>query len=454
MGEVVCRDSTCKQKMRTTSKTEKVKVSGGTSDKAGAPKTSATPRSNGSRMADPHKDATAMVVDKTDGADKTVKKRKASRRGKGGKTSQKERHDGSDMAANLDPTKTKRVKTTTPTLPEPVKLSVVSPAQAQNKKKKEVAKKKTKKPGVCYAFQNGECDRGEKCIYTHTTSDVSREKGTKGTKGAKTAEQKRKAEATAASISGVVKLSKEVIPGTAYVRKIPPIATKTTVTEALEKFGEVTSCRLVMDKETKESNGTAFVDFADELSVKKAVAACQSYKRGKGNGVPCAGSRLQIDPALTATGLSAIVNGTTARSSMKAKKQKKEEVRKNKVCRDFLKGKCQRGDECKFEHPEKVEESITKKKICFAFKKGQCNRGDRCLFSHATGTSIMAQQSKVFKTPFGGANDRKPQRQTYNETQQTAPSVRAKNTKKDQVCHAFQRGECDRGESCRFSHIK
>ena len=370
--------------------------------------------------------------DATPAAEKPKKKRKASRRGGGGKKTAEAGSEGAATAAGADNgesrKKAKLEGSAAVALPTPVGFTrpAAAPASAPMAKGR---LPRAKLPGACFAFQKGECDRGDSCRYAH---------GDGGGGGPKKP-AKPMSVAAAASMTGVVKISKEVVPGTAYVRKIPDGATKTQVTEALERFGTVTSCRLVMDKETRQPNGVAFADFADDEDIMKVVAACQSYKRGKGNGVPCCGGRLQVDPALTTTGLSAIVNGTTARSIKPVQKVKPKDRARPKPCHDFEKGECVRGDRCRFFHdPDAAEARAAGKKRenkgpCFAFKKGECNRGDDCKFSHGA-------------TP-GGAAAAAAGRTTARLTGSGRPA------KKAGICFAFQKGECDRGGNCKFNHV-
>jgi hypothetical protein len=44
--------------------------------------------------------------------------------------------------------------------------------------------------------------------------------------------------------------------------------------ERLARFGKLAACRLVMDKGTRKLKGTAFVEFEQQESAEKAVAAC------------------------------------------------------------------------------------------------------------------------------------------------------------------------------------
>ncbi|KAJ0396636.1 hypothetical protein P43SY_008888 [Pythium insidiosum] len=60
-----------------------------------------------------------------------------------------------------------------------------------------------------------------------------------------------------------------------------------------------------------------------------------------------------------------------------------------KICYDFMRGSCRRGDTCAFEHTEtkamKSGKALekTRKRICEIYERtGKCKFGDRCLFSH------------------------------------------------------------------------
>ena len=88
------------------------------------------------------------------------------------------------------------------------------------------------------------------------------------------------------------------------------------------------------------------------------------------------------------------------------------------VCFDFTKGRCMRGDGCRFSHDLALASSAlaaSKGGVCFDYTKGVCNRGDTCRFSH--------------ELPVAGTQ-----------------------VKSSGVCFDFTRGMCTRGESCRFSH--
>lgn len=58
--------------------------------------------------------------------------------------------------------------------------------------------------------------------------------------------------------------------------------TGVTLRARLAAFGDVASCRVVMDKTTGRSKGVAFVDFVSPEGASKAVAASEVRSRGRG----------------------------------------------------------------------------------------------------------------------------------------------------------------------------
>lgn len=42
--------------------------------------------------------------------------------------------------------------------------------------------------------------------------------------------------------------------------------------EAMAEYGEVVSCKLIIDRETRRSKGFAFVEMSDDEAAKKAIA--------------------------------------------------------------------------------------------------------------------------------------------------------------------------------------
>ncbi len=57
-----------------------------------------------------------------------------------------------------------------------------------------------------------------------------------------------------------------------YVGGLPYSATQESVREEFEKVGEVSTVRLIMDRETGQSKGFAFVDMADDAGADAAIS--------------------------------------------------------------------------------------------------------------------------------------------------------------------------------------
>jgi len=122
------------------------------------------------------------------------------------------------------------------------------------------------------------------------------------------------------------------------------------------------------------------------------------------------------------------------------------------ICRDFMRNECGRGTNCKFYHPSKTSDgddgSVTPSaqsgfQFCIAFRTTRgCVRGESCRYVHATMDQVNA----------------------YNETGDISPELahciadakersRAPAGGGEPVCMDFQRGECQRGDSCRYRHV-
>ena len=86
--------------------------------------------------------------------------------------------------------------------------------------------------------------------------------------------------------------------------------------------------------------------------------------------------------------------------------------KKKEVCRNFLRGKCQNGSDCKYVHDEKAKKEFEKKQseepqkrgLCYFFNKPSgCHRGDKCKFLHEHKPGQKPESLKP-----GGATDAKP----------------------------------------------
>ncbi|KAK3267335.1 hypothetical protein CYMTET_24100, partial [Cymbomonas tetramitiformis] len=123
------------------------------------------------------------------------------------------------------------------------------------------------------------------------------------------------------------------------------------------------------------------------------------------------------------------------------------------VCFDFTKGKCTRGEGCRFSHDLSLASAPAQSKggICFDFTKGQCNRGETCRFSHDMPTSapVVKNAGICFDFTRGvcmrGEMCRFSHDMNVARTSQAAASTRG-------ICFDFAKGQCTRGVGCRFSH--
>ena len=96
------------------------------------------------------------------------------------------------------------------------------------------------------------------------------------------------------------------------------------------------------------------------------------------------------------------------------------------------------------------------KGVCFAFQKGECERGDECRFAHVKDASAVAGGA-------GGAGKSRTACRGCGEEghfKRDCPKGGSSNGGKSAkgggkgVCFAFQKGECERGDECRFAHVK
>ena len=82
------------------------------------------------------------------------------------------------------------------------------------------------------------------------------------------------------------------------------------------------------------------------------------------------------------------------------------------VCYDFQKGKCTRGDKCKFSHKPRSQSPVRtapkKKQVCTFWKKGKCTRGDKCRFLHREPSPTPPGGQNAAPAPKGPDKPRSP----------------------------------------------
>uniref|UniRef100_A0A914XXC8 C3H1-type domain-containing protein n=1 Tax=Panagrolaimus superbus TaxID=310955 RepID=A0A914XXC8_9BILA len=119
---------------------------------------------------------------------------------------------------------------------------------------------------------------------------------------------------------------------------------------------------------------------------------------------------------------------------------------KDDVCRDFLNGICNRGNRCRFRHPETEDHSapnhssITPYTFCIDFQNKGCFR-ESCRFIHASGQDAEHYQQKgIVSLPLARAI---AATLTINDSINGIP-----------ICKEFQTGACSRGGNrCRYWHV-
>ena len=62
-----------------------------------------------------------------------------------------------------------------------------------------------------------------------------------------------------------------------YVANIPFKASEEELKGLFEEYGEVSSAKIIMDKETQRSRGFGFVEMADESSARQAITSLDGF---------------------------------------------------------------------------------------------------------------------------------------------------------------------------------
>jgi len=119
-------------------------------------------------------------------------------------------------------------------------------------------------------------------------------------------------------------------------------------------------------------------------------------------------------------------------------------------CFDFTVGRCDRGVDCKFEHPD----------TCFDFSVGKCTRDD-CRYFHSEVHYNKPKKSAIYTSqPPAYAptrrneapRERRAESRGYSTSQRAPPPRAYSVAKEDSVCYDFTVGNCDRGDNCKFIH--
>ncbi|HRZ98690.1 MAG TPA: RNA-binding protein [Paludibacter sp.] len=57
-----------------------------------------------------------------------------------------------------------------------------------------------------------------------------------------------------------------------YVGNLSYKVRESDLKEVIEEYGQVDSCKIIIDRDTRKSKGFAFVEMADDAAAKKAIA--------------------------------------------------------------------------------------------------------------------------------------------------------------------------------------
>ena len=115
----------------------------------------------------------------------------------------------------------------------------------------------------------------------------------------------------------------------------------------------------------------------------------------------------------------------------------------NDICRDYLNNICNRGNRCKFYHPEEHDGKALNAaeepyQFCIDFQNQGCHR-DNCRYVHAFREDVDRYKRS------GDV--------TLGLARALAALMRGDNINGIPICKEFQNGHCARGSQCRYWHI-
>ena len=141
---------------------------------------------------------------------------------------------------------------------------------------------------------------------------------------------------------------------------------------------------------------------------------------------------------------------SSGRSSGGSKGSRSRSPSPKQVCRDFQRGRCTRGDACRFLHKAKSRPPKgSPKKInatCTFWKKGKCNQGDKCRFLHHDKPQSPGRKPDSPAAPetAAAAKDEKPRSPSPARRR---PRSRGRSPNKDKPAACSHPNGCCRGRS-------
>ena len=123
-----------------------------------------------------------------------------------------------------------------------------------------------------------------------------------------------------------------------------------------------------------------------------------------------------------------------------------EDKQSKGVCRDYERGVCNRGNRCKFYHPEGMTQPDQKLPICKDFQNKGCDR-IKCKFLHITQDEEAAYNSSGILPEHGGHPEK------IQPMRGGGGGGGGFNGLGPDVCKDFLNNICQRGNRCKFRHI-
>ncbi|CCI46922.1 unnamed protein product [Albugo candida] len=252
---------------------------------------------------------------------------------------------------------------------------------------------------------------------------------------------------------------------TLYVGNLSYEITEDIVRRVFSPFGDIKAVRLAQHIQTKKFRGFGYVQFYDSESCTKALAA---------NGKIVIGRPMHVDLSGEDDGL------------IKQKREEMEKKLKKGICHRFQSNKCVHGDACKFAHVQKnqenhstanvkanseqestatayhtsaVKSSEAGSTVCINYQKGKCNRGNNCRYLHlsqkdpSTSTNDMRQIKGIIDETSDGSDtstSSSPRTESVSENAESKEATTLDTS--TPLCQNFQKGKCKRGSNCRFRH--
>ncbi|KAF0694237.1 Aste57867_14873 [Aphanomyces stellatus] len=328
----------------------------------------------------------------------------------------------------------------------PLKVDYGARDAPQVAEAKEALQKKLKK-GICHKFQQGLCDRGDACKFAHVESHTP----------------------------AVVDLNN------APLNNVPSDA---PVCMAFQKG----TCKRGDACNYRHIGAAAAVEVAvEEVEASESddeTPVCLAFQKGKcKRGDQCKykhkapkAPKAPVVVAAPTASISIPVLRAARQNVVVQEESVEEDDDETPMCQSFQKGKCKRGDNCKFRHVDpnaapvrravravpaptpvavavprpaaaanvKADAEVTV--VCQSFQtKGKCKRGDMCKYAHegVAATTHEAQE----------ADDDAPVCQSFQKgTCKRGDKCKFRHVAAQDVCQRFLQGKCAKGATCKFAH--